>query len=84
MGLINGISMFSGILTPYVVGVLTPNQTLSEWHLVFWIVFVVFVLSNLVYLIWGSTELQQWNDPTFLTGQSIASDSRNNIQLKVT
>lgn len=83
MGLVNGISMISGILTPYVVGILTPNQTLSEWHLVFWIVFTVFVASNLIYLVWGSAELQEWNDPAFLMKEKKVNEggAGNDIQL---
>ncbi|XP_014232260.1 sialin-like [Trichogramma pretiosum] len=66
MGLVNGISTLSGIFSPYLVGLLTPNSTVDEWRSVFWIVFLMFAVTEVVFLIWGSGELQEWNDPDFL------------------
>ncbi|XP_017798778.1 PREDICTED: putative inorganic phosphate cotransporter [Habropoda laboriosa] len=66
MALVNGIGAFSGILTPYIVGVLTPNEYLSEWRLVFWIVFAVFVVTNLIFVLYASGEVEYWNDPEFI------------------
>ncbi|CAO1319250.1 unnamed protein product [Diamesa serratosioi] len=63
MAVTNGIGALTGILGPYLVGVLTPNRTLTEWRLVFWISFGVFVITNLVYVIWSSGETQPWNTP---------------------
>lgn len=63
MGIVSGIGALSGIITPYLVGVLTPNQTLVEWRIVFWIVFVVFLITNIVYLFYASGDVQFWNDP---------------------
>lgn len=73
MGLVNGVSTLSGIISPYVVGVITPNQTISEWRLVFWIVFMIFLVTNTIFLIYGSSELQEWNDPTFLSTEKRTS-----------
>lgn len=66
MALVNGIGAFTGILTPYIVSELTPNQTLAQWRLVFWIVFVVFVLTNLIFVLYANGEVQYWNDPEFV------------------
>ncbi|XP_046627286.1 putative inorganic phosphate cotransporter isoform X1 [Neodiprion virginianus] len=66
MAIVNGIGAVSGIITPYLVGVLTPNETVAEWRLVFWIVFAVFTITNIVYLWYASGEVQYWNDPNFL------------------
>lgn len=63
MGLVNGIAVIGGMLSPYIVGLITPNQTIGEWRIVFWIVFVIFVSSDVVYLMYGSGEVQEWNDP---------------------
>ncbi|XP_046750723.1 putative inorganic phosphate cotransporter isoform X1 [Diprion similis] len=52
----------AGIVTPYVVGVLTPNQTVTEWRLVFWITFAVFMVTNVGVLFWQKGEIQYWND----------------------
>lgn len=66
MALTNGISALTGIISPYLIGIMTPNQTLSEWRFVFWILFGVSVVSNLLFLIYGSGEVEPWNDPEFV------------------
>jgi ACS family sodium-dependent inorganic phosphate cotransporter len=78
MALTNGIASFTGILTPYLVGVLTPNQTLSEWRLVFWIVLCVFFLTNAFFVFFASGEVQHWNDPKFLEDGKKIKLSDNN------
>ncbi|XP_031765380.1 putative inorganic phosphate cotransporter [Galleria mellonella] len=59
---VNGIAAISGIITPYLVGLLTPDQTIEQWRIAFWTVFAVLVVTNIVYLIWGSGEQQWWDD----------------------
>lgn len=36
---------------------------MSEWRTVFWITFGVFNITNIIYLIWASGEVQAFNDP---------------------
>ena len=64
MALVNGIGAFTGILTPYIVSELTPNQTLANGDL-YLDCFVVFVLTNLILYV-CSGEVQYWNDPEFV------------------
>ncbi|CAG5031652.1 unnamed protein product [Parnassius apollo] len=59
---VNGIAEISGIITPYLIDLLTPNQTVEQWQLAFWTVFVVLVGTNILYVIWGSGEQQWWDD----------------------
>ncbi|CAD1468967.1 unnamed protein product [Heterotrigona itama] len=66
MALVNGVGAFTGILTPYIVSELTPDQTLSQWRLVFWIVFAVFAVTNLIFVLYASGEVEYWNDPEFV------------------
>lgn len=66
MGLVNGIGALTGIITPYIVGELAPQQTLTQWRTVFWIVLGVFIVTNIIFLIWASGEVQYWNDPEFV------------------
>ncbi|XP_076756868.1 putative inorganic phosphate cotransporter [Xylocopa sonorina] len=66
MALVNGIGAITGIVTPYIVGVLTLNETVYEWRLVFWIVFGVFVLTNIIFILYASGEVEYWNDPEFI------------------
>ena len=66
MAITNGLGSLTGILTPLVVGEITTNKKETEWQLVFWIVFVVSVLGNVIFVLWASGEPQPWNDPEFL------------------
>ncbi|XP_058791446.1 sialin-like [Phymastichus coffea] len=79
MALTNGISALTGIVTPYIVGVLTPNQTLTEWKLVFWIVFGVSITTSIIFLIHGSGDVEYWNDPEFVK-QERRKTNKNNAE----
>ncbi|KAJ4444352.1 hypothetical protein ANN_06144, partial [Periplaneta americana] len=102
MAIVNGIGAISGIVTPYLVGVLTPNHfnffknfyvislpnvqkiedffiivircffyiqsTIQEWRIVFWVVLGVFFVTNVIFIILGSGELQPWNNPNTMRG----------------
>ncbi|XP_046491031.1 putative inorganic phosphate cotransporter isoform X1 [Neodiprion pinetum] len=81
----------TGIAAPYLVGVLTPNQTLSEWRVVFWICFGFFLQSNIVFVIWGDGEIQYWNDPDFrlgldkqpVTEQKVENDTKSDVTVEL-
>lgn len=78
MAIVNGIGAISGIITPALIGYLTPNSTLLEWRLVFWISFSVIILTNIVYIIFGSGEVQPWNDPLDTTKEETIAWNANN------
>lgn len=63
MAFTNGIGALAGVLAPYLTGILTTEQTTAEWKTVFCLILVVAVLTNLVFLVFGSGEVQSWNDP---------------------
>ncbi|KAF9824589.1 hypothetical protein SFRURICE_004046, partial [Spodoptera frugiperda] len=64
MAIVNGIGAITGIIAPYLVGLLTPDSTLVQWRLVFWIALAVFILTNLVFVAWASGDEQWWNTTT--------------------
>uniref|UniRef100_A0A914WA44 Major facilitator superfamily (MFS) profile domain-containing protein n=1 Tax=Plectus sambesii TaxID=2011161 RepID=A0A914WA44_9BILA len=63
-GLIGAISMtlgnISGALMPYIIGAVTPHGTADEWRIVFGIMVVVLVSSAVIFITWGSAEVQPW------------------------
>ncbi|KRT78184.1 membrane transporter [Oryctes borbonicus] len=63
MAIVNGIGALSGIITPYLIGALTEDQTLTQWRTVFWITMGVFVVTTIVYVLFASGEEQWWNRP---------------------
>lgn len=66
MAIVNGIGALSGIVTPYIVGTIASEQTLTQWRTVFWIVLGVFIVTNMIFVIFASGEVQYWNDPEFV------------------
>jgi ACS family sodium-dependent inorganic phosphate cotransporter len=66
MAISNGAAACTGILTPYIVGILTPDQTLSQWRIVFWIIFGILIVTNVFYLIFASGDIATWNDPVLM------------------
>ncbi|GBP75066.1 Putative inorganic phosphate cotransporter [Eumeta japonica] len=58
----NTLSTFSGIVTPYLIGLLTTDSTLHQWRIAFWICFAVLVGTNVVFCIWAEGEQQWWDD----------------------
>lgn len=38
------------------------QQTIEQWRIAFWFVFVTLVGTNILYLIWGSGDQQWWDD----------------------
>ena len=58
----NALAALGGLLAPYIIGLLTPHQGLSEWRIAFWIIFFVAASTNIFYLIFGSGKIQKWND----------------------
>lgn len=66
MALVNGIGAVSGIITPYLVGLLTPENTMAQWRIVFWIAVAVLLSTNILYVLTASGEVQPWNSPETL------------------
>uniref|UniRef100_A0A1L8DET6 Putative permease of the major facilitator superfamily protein n=2 Tax=Nyssomyia neivai TaxID=330878 RepID=A0A1L8DET6_9DIPT len=63
-GLANTLSSLSGFLSNFMVGWLThKNQTYGQWQIVFGILAGVYIIGSLIYLLLGTGELQEWNNP---------------------
>lgn len=77
MAITNAFAACSGIVTPYLVGVITPDQTLSQWRLVFWIIFAVLVMTNVIFIIFASGDVQPWNDPLLLNEKKTVKFKEN-------
>ncbi|XP_028043806.1 putative inorganic phosphate cotransporter [Bombyx mandarina] len=60
--LVNTTSTFAGIATPYLIGLLTPDSTIAQWRVAFWVCFAVLVGTNVVYIIWADGKQQWWDD----------------------
>lgn len=50
------------------------QQSLEEWRIVFWIAFVIFIVTSIVYMIWASGEVQDFNTPNLLNKSAESDD----------
>ncbi|XP_037805952.1 LOW QUALITY PROTEIN: putative inorganic phosphate cotransporter [Lucilia sericata] len=64
MAITNGFGSFAGILAPYSVGLMTPNTTIQEWRLVFWVGGFILSASAVFYCVWATGDTQSWNEPS--------------------
>ncbi|XP_024946938.1 putative inorganic phosphate cotransporter isoform X2 [Cephus cinctus] len=63
-GMANTLSSLGGYLSSFMVGTLTyENQTYSQWKVIFWILAITYCGGAVVFGIFGSGELQAWNNP---------------------
>ncbi|XP_046680598.1 putative inorganic phosphate cotransporter isoform X3 [Homalodisca vitripennis] len=65
MGIVNGLSTLSPILAPIVTGYIVTDETDREqWIIVFHISAALFFTGSLIFVVFGSTDTQPWNNPT--------------------
>ncbi|XP_053691856.1 sialin-like [Sabethes cyaneus] len=62
MAFVNGIGAITGVIVPYIAGVLTPNQSIEEWRYVFWLAFWILNVTNVIFILFASGNIQPWND----------------------
>ncbi|XP_034654775.1 putative inorganic phosphate cotransporter [Drosophila subobscura] len=68
-------------LTPLITGaIVTDPANRSQWQIVFCLIALVFFLSNWVYIIWGSSELQPWDADDFLHKCSVECSEKEDVK----
>lgn len=103
MAVANGMGGLTGVVGPYIVGLLTEHVSesfdfcvkwylmkmnssysqslITEWRVVFWITFVIFAVTTVIYILFASGEVQPWND-TSNTTPMIATTADSNSKEK--
>ncbi|XP_060657164.1 putative inorganic phosphate cotransporter [Drosophila nasuta] len=72
MAIVNGLSTILSLLTPLVVGVVvTDTSSRVQWQIIFGLTAAILFVGNLVYIIWGSTDLQRWDAVDFLKPRDV-------------
>ncbi|KAL9917945.1 major Facilitator Superfamily Transporter 1 [Glossina fuscipes fuscipes] len=78
MGIVNTSANVIPILTPLLVGLIVKNEDdRTEWQIVFVISALVFGLGNLFFIVFGSTQLQPWDDENYLKSASNKPNETN-------
>ncbi|XP_045451610.1 sialin [Melitaea cinxia] len=63
-GIANTLSSFGGWLSTFMVGELTKeHNTYEQWQIVFFILAGTYIFGALTFVLFGSGELQPWNQP---------------------
>ncbi|XP_067632680.1 putative inorganic phosphate cotransporter isoform X2 [Eurosta solidaginis] len=79
MGISNCAANIMSIIAPLVVGfVVTNEKDPEQWRIVFFIASGFYFFGNLMFILFGRTELQPWNDAVPLP----SSEKRNGTQLE--
>ncbi|XP_049869087.1 putative inorganic phosphate cotransporter isoform X2 [Pectinophora gossypiella] len=60
--LVNGVAAISAIISPYLIGLLTPDSTLKQWRIAFWVCLAVLVITNIIYIIFAQGDQLWWDD----------------------
>lgn len=63
-GIANTFSSIGGFVSSFMVGTITyKNQTYTQWTIIFWILAATYFTGALTFAIFGTGELQKWNNP---------------------
>ncbi|KAF8787064.1 Sialin like protein [Argiope bruennichi] len=84
MGLSNGLATTAGFIGPKVIGLLTENnETLNQWRIIFMIAVAVYIVTGLLFVLFGSAKSQKWGlniEPELSVTEK--EDKINDVDLK--
>ncbi|XP_046965521.1 putative inorganic phosphate cotransporter isoform X2 [Vanessa cardui] len=68
LSITNFVANFGSIITPIVTSLILRNDPtdVSRWRIVFIVTAVVTIISNTGFVLFGSSERQEWDDPDYL------------------
>ncbi|XP_005176575.1 putative inorganic phosphate cotransporter [Musca domestica] len=67
MSILNAAGSIMPMLNPLVMAAVVHDDSDDrQWQILFIICALIYFVGNIIYLIWGSTDAQPWNDPNFL------------------
>lgn len=79
-GMMNTLGSLGGLLSSYMVGTITyKNQTYARWSIIFWILASIYCFGAFTFLIFGSGQLQTWNNPEQKQNKRKKANTDNNF-----
>ncbi|XP_022173212.1 putative inorganic phosphate cotransporter isoform X1 [Myzus persicae] len=78
MAIVGTIGCLSGVIAPYIVGIMVPNSSMEEWRDVFWLSAAILIATNLLFLQYGSGNVQPWNEKANRQYKSSDINNENN------
>ncbi|KAH8407685.1 hypothetical protein KR222_010724 [Zaprionus bogoriensis] len=81
MGITNAFASIMSFNAPLLVGVIVPEKNnADQWRLVFFIAAAFYLVGNALFIIFGSAEVQEWNDPSAKRRRNSESQKSKNIE----
>lgn len=72
MGFTNTAANICSILAPLVCTILVPNpEDTSQWRNIFFLSAGIYIVGNLIFILFGKGKVQKWNDPVRHPKQSV-------------
>ncbi|XP_057320427.1 putative inorganic phosphate cotransporter [Microplitis mediator] len=66
MSITNCLASVVAILAPIIVGLIVTNESdILQWHTVFYISAAIYFIGNLIFVLFGKGEIQEWDDPNY-------------------
>ncbi|KAK9300538.1 hypothetical protein QLX08_006865 [Tetragonisca angustula] len=63
MSITNCIASITAIIAPVVCNMIVYEKNVNQWNVVFYLAAAIYVLGNLIFIVFGSSEIQPWNNP---------------------
>ncbi|KAL3273997.1 hypothetical protein HHI36_015415 [Cryptolaemus montrouzieri] len=61
-GVMNFFGGWGGFIGPMIIEKLTKDNTMDQWSVVFAIGGIIYIISGIVFMLFGSADLQPWNE----------------------
>ncbi|XP_044003331.1 putative inorganic phosphate cotransporter isoform X2 [Aphidius gifuensis] len=85
MGITNACAAICGILAPPIYGIIVSDPTdVTQWRKVYFLSAGIYIIGNLVFIIFGKADVQSWNDTTTkTTKKNINNTKKNSIDYEI-
>ncbi|CAK9829816.1 SLC17A5 [Anthophora retusa] len=83
-GIMNTFGSFPGFIIPPIIGALTNERNgIEEWRAMFWISAAVFTSATILFWLFGSAEIQPWNDSSKYAESTMADEEKELAELPI-
>ena len=83
-GIMNTFGSFPGFIIPSVIGALTSERNgIEEWRIMFWLSSGIFISATILFWLFGSAEIQPWNDLNRYNAANLAAEEKQMTELPV-
>lgn len=82
-GIMNTFGSFPGFIIPLIIGALTSERNgIEEWRVMFWLSAGVFISATILFWLFGSAQIQPWNDLSQTKPEEIAEEEKQMTALE--